>query len=204
MRFPETDGAVRGDWLLLGVGASAERPTVRPAMTAPARRRAAWSRSARAASLLGYAKSQAARLVGPWGLGGSVATALEAMLSAAAATARRRQPSTGKRAIPRRRPSRASTTPARTSRRQGVDEPDLVKTDGKTLFAIANGMLERRRRQRREAAPARHAEARRRLEPRAAAVRRPPARALARRLLGGAASGDVRADDAVRAVAVRR
>ena len=58
--------------------------------------------------LLRYAKSQAARFVGPYGFGGPVT--LDA--TAAAREGRRRRP-----------PSRASTSPARTSRRRESTSP---------------------------------------------------------------------------------
>ena len=104
--------------------------------------------------LLGYVKSQAVPLVGPWGFGGSSSPS-------------------GCRPSPARRPRRdAGATPTEgvdysgtNVQEQGVDEPDLGKTNGTTLFAVAGGRLERRRRQRRATAPARLAEARRRLEP---------------------------------------
>jgi uncharacterized secreted protein with C-terminal beta-propeller domain len=74
--------------------------------------------------LLSYAKSRAARFVGPWGLGA------------------------GGRAVP------VSAAPARDAsakqgvdysgtnvQEEGVDEPDLVKTNGTTLFAVTSGRL---------------------------------------------------------------
>ena len=75
---------------------------------------------------------------------------------------------------------------------EGVDEPDIVKTDGNTLFAVANGKL--------NAVDVSGAKPRLLdtlkldpgLEPRAAPARRPPARPLARRLLGRAAPRDGR------------
>ena len=86
---------------------------------------------------------------------------------------------------------------------EGVDEPDLVKTDGHTVFAVANGRL--------NAVDVRTAKPRlldtlkldADSEPRAAPPRRPPARALARRLLGRAAARDRRPDRALRAGRVR-
>jgi uncharacterized secreted protein with C-terminal beta-propeller domain len=79
--------------------------------------------------LLGYAKGQAKRFVGPYGLGGPVAvdTGVPAMPAGA---------------------ERAATTPVQgvdysgtNVQEEGVDEPDLVKTDGKTLFTFAGGKL---------------------------------------------------------------
>ena len=71
---------------------------------------------------------------------------------------------------------------------QGVDEPDSVKTNGKTLFAVAGNRLNAVDVTSAQPEAARLAEARQRLEPRAPARRRPPARALARRLLADAAA----------------
>ncbi|MDX6437599.1 MAG: hypothetical protein QOF45_182 [Gaiellaceae bacterium] len=73
--------------------------------------------------LLGYAKSQAARFVGPYGLGGQVA------LKGAPATAREAAPQQG------------VDFSGTNVQEEGVDEPDIVKTNGNTLFAIANGKL---------------------------------------------------------------
>ena len=86
---------------------------------------------------------------------------------------------------------------------EGVDEPDIVKTDGNTLYAVANGKL--------NAVDVRTA------KPQLLdTLKLDPGRSyelllhgdrllapLARRLLGRAAARDGRADDAVRARAVR-
>jgi hypothetical protein len=74
-------------------------------------------------ALLGYAKAQAARFVGPWGLGapGVVRTA----------------PDTTREAGRTQGVDYSGTN----VQEEGVDEPDLVKTDGETLFAVANGKL---------------------------------------------------------------
>jgi uncharacterized secreted protein with C-terminal beta-propeller domain len=72
--------------------------------------------------LLGYAKAQAGRLVGPYGLG--------APGTAIAETARTAAP-----------PQKGVDYSGTNVQEEGVDEPDLVKTDGETLFAIANGRL---------------------------------------------------------------
>ncbi len=79
--------------------------------------------------LLGYVKSQAAPLVGPVGL--------------------RRRTRSPEVACPPASPSRrAGATPTEgvdysgtNVQEQGVDEPDLVKTNGRTLFAVAGGEL---------------------------------------------------------------
>src|SRR4051812_45973542 len=80
--------------------------------------------------LLGYAKSRAARFVGPWGLG------------PAGVAVRTAQPpvATGSRergAAPKQGVDYSGTN----VQEEGVDEPDLVKTNGTTLFAVSNGKL---------------------------------------------------------------
>ena len=94
-------------------------PTHRP-------RPAASSRSADA-RLLRYAKSQATRFVGPYGFGGPVT------LDATAA-AREGTPAP---AAPKQGVDFSGTN----VQEEGVDEPDIVKTNGNTLFAVANGKL---------------------------------------------------------------
>ena len=74
--------------------------------------------------LLDYAKSQATRFVGPYGLGGQVP-----LTGLPAATARE--------AAPKQGVDYSGTN----VQEEGVDEPDIVKTNGTTLFAIANGKL---------------------------------------------------------------
>src|SRR5919201_2280010 len=76
--------------------------------------------------LLGYVKSQAGRLVGPYGLG---AAAVKGVPVPAGAPARGAAPVQG------------VDYSGTNVQEQGVDEPDLVKTDGRTLFAVANGRL---------------------------------------------------------------
>ena len=81
--------------------------------------------------LLDYAKGQATRLVGPYGLGGfgpgvAVETAAPATPSAA-----------GRAATPVKGVDYSGTN----VQEEGVDEPDLVKTDGKTLYTVGNGKL---------------------------------------------------------------
>ncbi len=87
--------------------------------------------------LLGYAKAHAANFVGPYGFAQPVTTGVVT-----------------KGAVPSAAASAATTGAADSTLEQGVDysgtnvqeigvdEPDIVKTDGKTLFAIANGMLD--------------------------------------------------------------
>ena len=78
--------------------------------------------------LLGYAKAQAKRFVGPYGLG-APACAPAALAAVATETA----------AAPRRK--QGVDYSGTNVQEEGVDEPDLVKTDGNTLFAVANGKL---------------------------------------------------------------
>src|SRR4051812_32255523 len=76
--------------------------------------------------LLGYVRAQASKLAGPYGLGGA---------------------GLGGIALPATAPTRASAVQGvdysgTNVQEEGVDEPDLVKTDGDTLFAVENGRLE--------------------------------------------------------------
>ena len=74
--------------------------------------------------LLGYAKAQAKRFVGPYGLGAPGPGIIETAAGARAAA-----------------PVQGVDFSGTNVQEEGVDEPDLVKTDGKTLFAVANGKL---------------------------------------------------------------
>ena len=76
--------------------------------------------------LLGYVKAQADRFVGPWGIGGGPIP-----ISAPGA------PAVGRVDAPKQSVDYSGTN----VQEEGVDEPDIVKTDGTTLFAVANGML---------------------------------------------------------------
>ena len=82
--------------------------------------------------LLDYAKGQAARFVGPYGLGGTGQPGIvEAMPPAAAV------PTTARAATPVKGIDYSGTN----VQEEGVDEPDLVKTNGETLFTLGNGKL---------------------------------------------------------------
>ena len=70
--------------------------------------------------LLGYVKSQASRYVGPYGLG---SPQLPGVVTRSAA------------------PQQGVDYSGTNVQEEGVDEPDMVKTNGTTLFAVANGML---------------------------------------------------------------
>jgi uncharacterized secreted protein with C-terminal beta-propeller domain len=76
--------------------------------------------------LLGYAKAQAAKFVGPYGFGGPVT---------AGGPIGTLTP--GKDAAPQEGVDYSGTN----VQEQGVDEPDIVKTNGTTLFAVASGKL---------------------------------------------------------------
>ena len=74
--------------------------------------------------LLSYAKSNAARFVGPYGLGSPALVATE--------TARGAAPPSPKQGV---------DFSGTNVQEEGVDEPDIVKTDGNTVYAVANGRL---------------------------------------------------------------
>jgi uncharacterized secreted protein with C-terminal beta-propeller domain len=81
--------------------------------------------------LLDYAKSQANRFVGPWGLGGGGIGLGAPPVALPAAPTRDSSPT----------PQQGVDYSGTNVQEQGVDEPDLAKTDGSTLFAVANGRL---------------------------------------------------------------
>jgi uncharacterized secreted protein with C-terminal beta-propeller domain len=74
--------------------------------------------------LLDYAKSNASRFVGPYGLGSPIGIAETTRAGAAPSS-----------------PKQGVDFSGTNVQEEGVDEPDIVKTDGNTLFAIANGNL---------------------------------------------------------------
>ncbi len=80
--------------------------------------------------LLGYAKSHLTGFVGPWGVGfgGGIAGAKPGAVAA---------PSAGRVDSPKQGVDYSGTN----VQEEGVDEPDIVKTNGNTLFAVANGKL---------------------------------------------------------------
>jgi len=79
--------------------------------------------------LLGYVKGQTGRFVGPYGIGSGTGAAPAPAPAAAASPA----PSSGKQV--------GVDYSGTNDQEQGVDEPDIVKTDGSTLYAVANGRL---------------------------------------------------------------
>src|SRR5689334_2229308 len=80
--------------------------------------------------LLGYVKSRATPLVGPYGLGGGPRGIAVPAVPTASAGARESAPQEG------------VDYSGTNVQEQGVDEPDIVKTNGSTLFAVANGKLD--------------------------------------------------------------
>ncbi len=78
--------------------------------------------------LLGYAKAQARPLVGPYGLGG---IGRGGIIATDAATTGAREAA----------PVKGVDFSGTNVQEEGVDEPDLVKTDGRTLFAVSQGRL---------------------------------------------------------------
>ena len=78
--------------------------------------------------LLGYAKGQAKRFVGPYGSAVRPPAPTETLPPVS--------PRRGRRA-----PVQGVDFSGTNVQEEGVDEPDLVKTDGNTLFAVANGKL---------------------------------------------------------------
>ena len=83
--------------------------------------------------LLGYVKSQATPLVGSWGFGGPL-FARGALPSGVALPAAGAAPAGAT-------PTEGVDYSGTNVQEQGVDEPDLVKTNGTTLFAVAGGRL---------------------------------------------------------------
>lgn len=96
------------------------------ASTSPSHARLAAFRSCQ--DLLGYVRAQADRFISPYGLGGRVGVGVAPGASTA--------PAAGP--TPRQGVDYSGTN----VQEAGVDEPDMVKTDGVTLFAVENGRLE--------------------------------------------------------------
>ena len=94
--------------------------------------------------LLGYTKAQAGRFVSPYGIGTPVAATsiagkgLAPSVAANAAASGAASPSSAQDAST---PQEGIDYSGTNVQEQGVDEPDIVKTDGKRLFAVANGYV---------------------------------------------------------------
>jgi uncharacterized secreted protein with C-terminal beta-propeller domain len=115
----------------VAAGSTVEGSSAEPARAAKAGRLAAFGSCG---EYLGYVRPQAARLVGPYGLGGGPIMETTrgiplpgAPVPTAAADA----------AVPKAGVDYSGTN----VQEEGVDEPDLVKTDGKTLYVAANGRI---------------------------------------------------------------
>jgi uncharacterized secreted protein with C-terminal beta-propeller domain len=78
--------------------------------------------------LLGYVKGQTARFVGPYGIGNGTGAAPAPAPVAVA------QPASGGK-------TEGVDYSGTNDQEQGVDEPDIVKTDGSTLYAVSGGRL---------------------------------------------------------------
>jgi uncharacterized secreted protein with C-terminal beta-propeller domain len=90
--------------------------------------------------LLGYTKAQASRFVSPYGFGTAVpAIARTATPAAPAASAAAGAATDQSKASA---PQEGIDYSGTNVQEQGVDEPDIVKTNGKTLFAVANGYVD--------------------------------------------------------------
>src|SRR6185437_1028962 len=87
--------------------------------------------------MLAYAKAQAGKFVGPYGFGGRpiVDKLVPGVANSAvgAASSARASDST---------PTQGVDYSGTNVQETGVDEPDIVKTNGNTLFAIAGGQLQ--------------------------------------------------------------
>jgi len=110
--------------LAAGLGASVAGASVGAAGPGSARLEA----FAGCPSFLAYVRKQALPLVGPWGLGGVVGIATGAPPGAA------RDAVAGSVGV---EPEYSGTN----VQEEGVDEPDLVKTDGRTLFVASGGSV---------------------------------------------------------------
>ncbi|HEX6724326.1 MAG TPA: beta-propeller domain-containing protein, partial [Gaiella sp.] len=109
--------------LAAGLGASVAAASVSAGRPAVARLQAFGG----CPSFLAYARKQALPLVGPWGLGGVVGIAAGAPGAARDAVAGAQGAA----------PDFSGTN----VQEEGVDEPDLVKTDGRTLFVASDGRV---------------------------------------------------------------
>jgi uncharacterized secreted protein with C-terminal beta-propeller domain len=89
------------------------------------------------ADMLGYAKSHASGFVGPYGFGAQVKIAVTAKGAATAAA----PPAAAEAARDNATPQEGVDYSGTNVQEAGVDEPDSIKTNGKTLFAIVNGAV---------------------------------------------------------------
>ena len=108
------------------LGATTDRSAAEPAREGAATKAGRLVAFGGCPDLLRYAKSQATRFVGPYGLGGGPFVVNDV----AASGAREAAP-----------PKQGVDFSGTNVQEEGVDEPDIVKTNGNTLFAVANGKL---------------------------------------------------------------
>src|SRR6185503_13273080 len=106
------------------LGATTDRSAAEPAREGAATKAGRLVAFSSCPDLLRYSKSQAARFVGPYGLGGGIAVK-GAPVDAAREAA----------------PKQGVDFSGTNVQEEGVDEPDIVKTNGDTLFAVAGGKL---------------------------------------------------------------
>ena len=107
------------------LGATTDRSAAEPAREGAATKAGRLVAFGSCPDLLRYSKAQATRFVGPYGLGGR-----PGIVNDAAARAREASP-----------PKQGVDFSGTNVQEEGVDEPDMVKTDGNTLYALANGKL---------------------------------------------------------------
>ncbi len=107
------------------LGATTDRSAAEPAREGTVAKAGRLVAFGSCSDLLRYSKAQAARFVGPYGLGGR-----PGVVNDVAAGAREASP-----------PKQGVDFSGTNVQEEGVDEPDIVKTDGNTLFAVANGKL---------------------------------------------------------------
>ncbi len=113
------------------VGATADRSAAEGARAGAATKADRLVAFRSCGELLGYAKSRVARSVGPWGLGGAVGTGVVPPGGPVPVAAAAKDGS----------PQQGVDFSGTNVQEEGVDEPDLVKTNGTTLFAVGNGRL---------------------------------------------------------------
>ena len=108
-----------------------------PAQAAPANRLVAFNSCP---ALLNYAKTNAARFVGAYGFGNQVGIAKSGVPTGVAAplTGNAAASSADHASAPQQGVDYSGTNVQET----GVDEPDMVKTDGNTLFTVSGNQLE--------------------------------------------------------------
>ncbi len=107
------------------LGATTDRSAAEPAREGAATKAGRLVAFGSCPDLLRYSKAQAARFVGPYGLGGR-----PGIVNDTAAQGREASP-----------PKQGVDFSGTNVQEEGVDEPDMVKTDGNTLYALANGKL---------------------------------------------------------------